>query len=926
MKRIFLIFHLLAAAIVLQAQDKQAEGVFVEELTCEYSSLPLGVDQVAPRLSWNIVTETRNWKQSAYQIIVASDLEKLKKDSGDGWNSGKVIADNNILIRYAGKPLHSFTTYYWKVKVWDAHGKGSGWSRPASWKMGVLSIADWKGQWIGSDLVLKDYQSALRALPDFGMEPETEIWKKAEEIRKLPQPDTAPAVYIRKEFDIRKKLKRATAFVCGLGLHELYMNGRRVGDEYLNPAYTDYQKTVLYNTYDVTPYIKQGMNGLGVILGNGWYNLIVPHVLRFYAADYIAPPKLLLQLYVEYADGSASIIATDSTWKYTTAGPLIYNSILGGETYDARRDMPGWSRAGYTENGWRKCLPATPPQGKLRSQQLQPVRKLAVMPAISVSKTDKGFRFDLGREICGWARIRLKGPAGTTVKVAYPGAASHTLGRYQTCYFILKGSGQEVFESRFSYNGFRYIDVEGLDHQPALSDVEGVLVATDLPQTGKFSCSDERLNQVQQILINTIRNYIVHIPNDPTREKSGWTQDIQNGFDVNAYNFDVAEMYRKWQIDFNDIIHANGYVPPVVPGRFDGHTINGPWWGGMIVYNVAKLYEYYNDEDIVKESYEAMKQYVNYLTGISKDHIIEWGLGEWMEPFREKSSARPTTTPIALTSTVAYYYYVRCMADFAVMLNKESDIQYFSRLAASIKDSYNRHFLDRATGRYSKGSQAGQLMSLKYDLTPEETKRLAIQQLQTFIKERNGHLSTGFVATPVLLTTLSDLGLSEEAYAMATKTDFPSWFDMIFGKGNSVMKETWEGGLVQMPSLGGAIGVWFYYSLAGIRQTPGMHGFKEIVIKPDLVKGLSYVSASCRTVQGRIISEWKRNGKGYIISITIPANTTARVYLPVKDADAVTEGGKGIKGRRDMDVETTAEGEIVVKVGGGTYVFRLLAE
>ena len=894
--------------------------VTFQNLTCEYLTNPLGIDKQYPVLSWNIKTDKRNWHQYAYQIIVSSEVTLLKKGTGDVWNSGKVISSENIQVIYRGVLLQSFMNCYWKVKVWDNNGIESDWSPPAYWKMGVLSPSDWKGKWICSDLKLKDYQIALRALPDFAMESDAEIWKRADSIRKNVHPaDTAPAVYIRKEFNLNKTIKRATAYVCGLGLNELFMNGLRIDKQYLNPAFTDYQKRVLYNIYDVTNYAKRGANALGVILGNGWYNLIVPHALRFYSADYIDPPKLLMQLYIEYNDSSTRIIATDSTWKFTTNGPITYNGILSGETYDARKEMHGWELPGYSDTAWLVSKMAIPPQGMLKAQLLDPVRKLDSFSAVKLEKTEKGFHFDMGRELCGWVSIKLRGRKGQKVKVYYPGAPSHTLGRYQTCYFILKGDGEEVFEPNFSYNGYRYIEVEGLDYTPALSDVKGFLVATDLRPVGIFSCSNEKLNEIQKILLNTIRNYIVHIPNDPTREKSGWTQDVETGFDVNAYNFDVARMYIKWQHDFNDAVYSNGYIPPVVPGRFAGPTINGPWWGGMIIYNVAKLYSYYGDIGIIKESYESMRKYMGYLTSISKNNIIDWGLGEWMEPYRISEDPRPVNTPVALTSTVAYYYYAHTMTFFAKMLHKDSDAQYFKNLSVSIKRSFNKSFLNGQTGQYSIGSQAGQLMPLHFGLVPSDKRELVISKLIEFIKKRNGHLSTGFVATPILLTTLDDIGLSDKAYTMATKRDFPGWFDMIFNRGNSVMMENWKGGGVQMPSLGGPIGYWFYYSLAGIK--PALPAFKSIVIKPFLSDSLSWVSASYQSIQGRISSKWQRRNNRCFLQVKIPANTKALVYLPTANTSNISEGNKKIKLNPDVKIIRITRKETIVSIGSGTYSF-----
>lgn len=923
----FFLILILCLPAIAKSSDLKNRSISFCELRCEGFVNPITIDQTNPQLSWNVTTLQRNWMQSAYQIIVASTPANLKNNKGDLWNSGKIRSDKSIAISYKGKTLQSFKTYYWKVKVWDNDGQASQWSNAAYWKMAMLNKKDWKGDWISSDMKLTPEQLKLQALPDFDRKSESNITKWAAEIRKQKQYDTATAVYIRKEIKLQpKKVLRATAYVCGLGLHELYINGQRIGNQYLNPAFTDYQKTVLYNTYDVTKNVKAGKNAIGVILGNGWYNLIVPHLLFYYTADYIAPPKLLMQLLVEYSDGTTATFSSDKTWKFTRNGPIIYNGLLNGETYDARKELGNWSTVGYADKQWQFCNLTHKPDGTLKAQQLDPVKIIANYKPVKLTQTKEGFRFDFGKELCGWAKIKLRGKSGQKIKISYPGSGTHTLGRYQTHYYILKGEGVEVYQPRFSYNGFRYVDIEGLNYTPELTDAEGEVVNTDLEHTGKFTCSNDTLNRIQSILIVTIQNFIIHIPADPTREKSGWTQDIQSGFDVNAYNFNVANMYKKWEHDLTDIMYTDGYVPPVAPGRFDGYFINGPWWGGMVVYNTAKIFDYYGDTAMVKNSYPHMKRYVNYLSGIAENNIVKWGLGEWLEPFRKGKGALPTTTPVPLTSTIAYYHYVQCMARFAAMLNYKDDARAYTKLAENIKISYNKEFFNAATGQYALGSQAGQIMSLKYGLVPPDKTAIVIKRLKGLIAAHNGNLSTGFVATPVLLTTLSDFNMGEAAYTMATKKDFPGWYDMIFGKGNTVMKENWEGGLVQMPSLGGPIGHWFYYSLAGIKPMDGSVGFKNIVIKPDLLKELTHVSASCKMPYGLIASEWKYEAGKYYFNIEIPANTSALVYLPSANVKDISEGDKMLTVSGDIRLLKSTANESLVKIGSGKYHFQVIAD
>ncbi len=910
---------LFTLSVLLVSSLTALHAAEVGGLHCEYLTDLLGVDTPQPRLSWLLESTQRGECQTAYQVLVASSPERLGHDKGDLWDSGKVASDQSIQVKYAGKPLSSRQPCYWKVRVWDKNGRASDWSQPAFWTMGLLADKDWRGRWIASDLELMDYQKELRALTDFGMEDEKVIWDLAKKIRpKLASVTNAPAICLRKEFDTPKTIRRAVVSVSGLGVFELYLNGQRVGDHQLDPAYTDYQKRVLYVTHDVTALLRPGRNALGVVLGNGWFNLITPHVLRFYAADYIAPPQLRLDLDLEFTDGSHEFIGSDESWKFTTDGPIRFNCVLAGETYDARKEMPGWAEAGFDDAQWKPAKSASAPDGRLFSQQVRPVRKVQTLPAVSVKKVKGVWRFDLGVETTGWAKVRVKGKPGQVVTIRLPGSDSHTLGRYQTSKYILRGGDYEEFEPRFCYAGFRYVEVAGLDYQPALTDCVGQQVCTDLEPAGSFACSDERLNRLQTILLRTLRNYIVHIPNDPTREKAGWTQDIENGFFETALNFNAVTMYAKWQHDFLDAIHPNGYMPPVVPGRFDGPTINGPWWGGVVIYAPWYMYEFYGDREILAESYPAMKAQFNYLGSLATNHVVRWGLGDWLEV----GSVRPVRTPIPLTSTCAYYWFACILRDTANLLNRPEEAKHFAAEAEAICAAYNREFFNSKTGDYASGSQTCQLVSLVFGLVPEAQREWVKQRLAERIAKDKDHLTTGFVGTPLLLTGLTDLGLPGLAWNIATQTNYPSFIDAVLNRGNSVMKEDWKGGLVQMPSLQGPIGTWFYHSLAGIRLDPQAPGFKRIIIKPEIANNLTWVQAHHDSPYGRIVSNWKREGQKLTMEVTIPANTTATVYVRARDAASVTESNKLASETTGVKFLRTENNAAVYAVGSGTYRFQ----
>lgn len=906
------------AALAGISGAEPAPSLHVTELRCEYLKQPMGIPGAQPRLFWKLESRVRGDRQTAYQILAATREELLEEGKADRWDSKKVDSGQSTFVRYAGLQFGTSEACFWKVRVWDAQGRPSAWSQPANWTMGVVVPEDWRAKWIESELELLDYQKRLRDLPDFGMEPESVIWEWGKRIREMTSGVVeAPAVCMRREFDAGA-VRRATLHVSGLGLHEVFINGERVGDHQLDPAYTDYSKRVMYATHDVTGMVGTGRNAVGVVLGNGWYNLVIPHVLRYYAADYIAPPKLLLKLDLEFSDGTRRSIVSDADWKFTTDGPIRFNNILSGETYDARREMPGWNDVGFDATKWKPVRMAKAPTGRLVPQLLPPVRVTKVEQATSVTRHGEGWRFDIGQETAGWARLRLRGKPGREITVHYPGSDSHTLGRYQTCKFICASDTTRTFESRFSYNGFRYVDVRGIDYEPSPSDVEACLVGTDFESAGEFSCSDERLNKLQQILRRTIMNYVQHIPNDPTREKAGWTQDVQNAFHSTCWNFLAAPTYIKWQRDFLDAIHPDGYMPPVVPGRFDGPTINGPWWGGCVIYGPWFMYQFYGDREILAESLPAMVRQFDYLTSISKEGIVEWGLGDWLEV----GSVRPKRTPVAFTSTCAYAWFADILRETSTIVGQSDETARFASEAETIKAALNAKFLDPGSGVYAQGSQTSQLLSLVLNLAPHDKRLLVLQRLVERIAADNNHLTTGFVGTPFLLNGLAQLGHPDLAWSIATQTDYPSFIDAVLNRGNTVMKEDWKGGLVQMPSLQGPIGAWYFQTLAGIQIDPKQPGFKHVILKPETTGTLQWVKGRHESLLGPIVSEWRRVNGTLEWKIALPPNTTATAYAPCGEPSAITEGSQKLSQAVGVTIEGSESGRTRLALVSGEYLFR----
>ncbi len=614
------------ALILLAAVPFQAQAARLANLRCEYLANPLGLDSPKPRLSWVIESDLRGERQTAYQVDVATNPQLLESGRPDLWDSGKVASDRSIQVEYDGKTLGSRIRCWWRVRIWDKNGNPSSWSQTAFWSMGLLQPGDWRGQWVGAG--------------------------------ELGTADANPAVLLRREISLKRKPVRATVYICGLGYYELYLNGRRTSDHVLDPGFTDYTRRVLYVTYDVTAQLAAGPNALGVILGNGWYHSPTPDLFGFEKAPWKSWPKLLMNLDLEYPDGSRQTLASDSAWKWST-GPITFNSIRGGETYDARRELPGWDRPGYDESDWKPAVVSIAPAGHLSAQVMPPMRITEIVPAIRITEPKPGvYIYDLGVNLTGWARFEANGRPGDKIRLDFnelllpdgtldlKNSHSHTFGRFQTGELILGNDGHGMFEPRFTYHGFRYVQITGLTRRPALADLTGRWVHTDWSTAGEFSCSNPQINLLQKAVRRTLDNACHSIPGEEaTREKMGWTQDGLNTMESAIYNFDAASVYSKYLQDMIDAQQPNGHVPCIVPTDGWCKTLAGgappdysdPWWGGTLPYVAWKLYEYYGDRRVLEQAYDPMRRWADYLTGTAHDHLVDWSLGDWQEAGFERA-------------------------------------------------------------------------------------------------------------------------------------------------------------------------------------------------------------------------------------------------------------------------------------------------
>ena len=874
-----------------------AAGLTVGGLQCEYLENPLGIDPAQPRLGWVVESSQRAQAETAYQVLVASSEALLKANTGDLWDSGRVASDQTVQVVYAGKALPSCQRCYWKVRAWDKEGKASSYSKPACWEMGLLSPQDWQGQWIG----------------------------------RTTDTNSLPAPLLRRAFTIEGKIKQARAYICGLGYYELHLNGKKVGDHLLDPGYTRYDRRALYVTYDVTEALRRGKNAVGVILGNGWYNVQTKAVWDFHKAPWRAAPKLLMELRVEYTDGRVETIGTDSRWT-TSTGPITFDSIYGGETYDARVEKPGWDTPDFDDSDWAMAQAVSAPGGKLAAQMMPPIKADQYLKPVKLSEPKPGvFVFDMGQNMAGFAELRLRAPTGTQVVMKYgerldkdgmldrADIQQHvvrvdTNQQYQTDAYIAKGKGLEAWHSRFDYHGFQYVEVTGFPGKPAIDTLRGVFIHSAIPVAGEFECSNPLLNKIWRAGRWAYLSNLQGIPTDcPHREKNGWTGDAHLAAEQGLLNYAPAAVYTKWINDLGDEQRPTGELPGIVPTSGWGYTWgNGPAWDSAFLLIPFYLYEYCGDTKVLCDHYDGLKRYVDYLTSKAKDGIVDIGLNDWA-PYK-------TATPADITSTAYYYRDTQIVALTAGLMGNKADERKYNELAASIKQAFNGKFYHPESGLYGNGSQTSLSCALYQGLVEPADKARVLSNLVAAVEKCNGHIDTGILGAKYLLNALLENGRADVAYRIVSQKDLPSWGWWI-EQGATTLWENWNGSESRNHIMYGDISAWFYEALAGINLDPAVPAFKRIIIKPNIVGGLTSARASYDSVRGRIASGWEIANGRLDLRVTIPVNTTAIVYVPGADPAAIKEDGKSVADAAGAKFLRLEEGRVLIEVGSGTYHF-----
>lgn len=887
----------------------------VEKLRCEYKVDPIGIDNLSPRLSWQLKEndKARGVRQTAYQIQVASSKGDLLKGEALTWDSGRKYSDQSIHIEYNGFELNSRGKYFWRVKVWDNQTKKGSWSEVASWEMGLLDTKEWQADWVT--------------------------------MKEEPFDGSLPAQYYRNEFQCGKEISFARAYVTSLGLYELYLNGNKVGDQLFTPGYTSYDKRIQYQVYDVTPMLQKH-NAIGGIVGDGWYRGYIGwQGGRAFYGDQLA---LLVQIKIGYTDGTSELIRTNKDWK-VSYGPILKSDMYNGEKYDARKDMIGWANPGFDDSAWFGVEILDHSKDVLVASEGLPVKAIEEMKPIEMITTPKGEQvLDLGQNMVGWVRMKVSGKKGDQVKLQFAEVLDKEGNFYTTNLraaeatdiYTLKGGGMEVYEPRFTFHGFRYVKVEGYPGELTKDKITGVVIHSEMTPTGSFSCSDELINQLQSNIRWGQKDNFLDIPTDcPQRdERAGWTGDAQVFSMTAAYNFNVAAFYTKWLKDLAIDQHEDGIVPNVVPdiltgGKGVSAKGGATGWADASVIVPWTVYQSYGDVRILKEQYASMKGWVDYMIRKSGDDYLwndpkHWHWGDWLAYNADKPDYNGSVTEKDLIATAYAYYSTTLLSKIAAVLGKNEDNEKYKEHAKKVKDAFIQEYIT-PNGRLVSHTQTAYALAISFDLIPENLKKKSAQYFAQDI-EKFRHLTTGFLGTPLLCSTLSDIGRADLAFMLLNRKKFPSWLYPVT-QGATTIWERWDtqkpdGTIIEgMNSFNhyayGAIGEWMYNYIGGVGIDVENPGYKRVLFSPHPGGGLTNANTEFLSMYGKVKSSWKINDGKFEYEVIIPSNSTGLVTLPQATLSDVVESGKPLYGAKGI-VGSSQKGEdVILELGSGQYSF-----
>lgn len=905
MKRLFLATIILCLSIASYAIE-------ITKLTCEFQQNPLAINTLQPRFGWQMKSAENGAMQSAYELeMKAQNFE---------WKSGKITSDKSQHVKYTGLPLKSGEKYQWRVRIWDEKGTASSWS---NWAIFRTAPAFNSGVWIGAIRADSARIPAGKRFLSWEMgTPEYKaVWKNIDSISRK-------SIVLRKSFSASKEIQEAVTYICGLGHYEFSINGKKVGDGEFAPFWSDYDKAVYYNTFDITSYLKRGENVFGVLLGNGFFNAQGGRYSKLKVS--FGAPTLFFKTIIRYADNTTQEIVSDNSWKYTFS-PITFNDIYGGEDYDARLEQKGWNMPGFHESDWKQVVTQDAPKGKLVPQQGYPIKimerfgmkslkRLTQQECDSASKKTKRkvdpsvIVFDMYQNLAGYPEITVRGKKGDKItllvgeSVTPEGAADQRqTGRPHIYNYTLKGNGDETWHPRFSYYSFHYIQVEGAvlkgDNNPrklpVLKDIKSCFVYNSAPQTATFECSNEMFNKTHVLIQQAVKSNMQGVFTDcPQREKLGWIEQLHLNGPVLFYNYDLAAFFPKITQDLVDAQQPDGAISSIAPmynifGNKNGFDEFGvsPEWGSSMLIAPWMYYEFYGDSSLITDNYQPMRRWVDYMTSVADNHVLSFGLGDWYD-YGDFKAGYSMNTPVPFVATAYYFYAIKTLVKSAQLIGNKYDVEYYSKLAGEVKNVLNTSFFNATTKQYATGSQTANAMTVYMDIVEPENRQAVLDNLVKDIKAHGNRLTSGDIGNRYLFQTLATNGLNELMYTMFNHEETPGYgFQLKFGA--TTLTEQWDPrrGASWNHFMMGQIDEWFFGSLAGIQSKPSTPGYQHFVIRPEVVGDMKFVKASTETLYGKIAVEWKRDGNNFTLNISIPMNCSADVYLPNEKEPKTVKSG-----------------------------------
>ena len=920
--------HLFLFILLTPGCNKsETPDIIVTQLKCNNIENPAGTPG-NPTFSWKLSSEVKTISQTAYQVVVAPDIKGLTSEKSYTWDTGKQVSGQTSWILYSGTRLEPATKYFWKVRVWDGNDKPTKWSKPGEFVTGLFDKNSWNNaKWIGYE----DIPESLLLIPGVHGDGNN-LGETAKKRTVVP--------YFRKEFSLEKKITRAYIFISGLGQYELYVNGDKIGDRFLSPGWSDYRKTCYYNTFDVTENLKHGLNSIGTILGNGFYNINRERYRKLVIA--YGAPKMIVKIDVSFSDGTKEIIVSDESWK-TTPSPVTFSSIYGGEDYDARLEQDGWNKTGFNDEKWQKALAVNESSGTLRPEMDYPVKVSEVIEHKKISLQRDGiYVYDFGQNASGIIRIKIRGEKGQEVRFT-PGELTGddslvtqlATGRPYYFSYTLKGKDEEIWMPRFTYYGFRYVQVDGAvpvhepnpGNKPVILGLQFLHTRNSSPVIGSFKCSNELFNSIYELINWSIKSNLASVATDcPHREKLGWLEQTHLMGNSVKYIYDIHNLYDKIIDDMMESQLENGLVPDIAPEYvpFAGGFRDSPEWGSACVILPWDMYQWYGDIEAVRKAYPMMKRYLSYLQGMSEKNILYHGLGDWYD-LGPKFPGEAQLTPKAVTATSIYFYDAKLLGEMATLIGEKEDAGYYRNMAEEIRKAFNSKFFNPVTKVYSTGSQTAYAMPLFFRMVDENIRKDVVNNLVTSIIANNKALTAGDIGYRYLLRVLEEEGYSQLIFEMNSKKDIPGYGYQLT-KGATSLTESWAGlkDVSNNHMMLGHLMEWFYSGIGGIRQGEGSKSYETLLIEPEHPGDLTWAETSFWSIYGEVFTSWDIKDNYFTLKVRIPSNCRACVVLPQNDAEKIMISNVPVRRSPMVSNVSVKNGKTTCEVSSGEFVFKTL--